>query len=198
MATTHCAQCKREISLLAKTCPHCGAAVSELGTLASPPRAKPHGPLYEIAYRQKLVLYAVLLDFLAPLSGGFLAQPSEPPVSRVMPGLVEVIWLCGLCSQSGPIINWERLGLPMSVICLGAACLIFPCVSLIVLIGITRIAARKLRRAGMQVGLMGANLREDSQGPLTRMQSRFGQTNVSPGRPRRHRHALGTAGVAAR
>ena len=73
MATTHCAQCRREISLLAKTCPHCGTPVSELGTLASPSSSQPepHGPLYEIAYRQKLVLYAVLLNIVILVASMF-------------------------------------------------------------------------------------------------------------------------------
>jgi len=160
-----CAQCKREISLLAKTCPHCGAAVSELGTLStpSPPLPSQSQPvrLYEVAYRQKLVLYAVLVNILTLVASAFLGQLNESPIARILTALSVVVSLCVIV-----FFIWAyyklgvALGIPKAVICLGAACLIFPCISLIVLLRITRIATRKLERAGVQVGLLGADLDE--------------------------------------
>jgi hypothetical protein len=161
MATTHCAQCERQISLLMKTCPYCGAPVAELGTLATPSRPETHGPLYEIAYRQKLVVYAVLLDLLGLPSIGFLAEPFETPLATTLSDLATVVSLCLIVFSIWAYYRLGvALGIPTSVICVGAACLIFPLVSLLVLVGIARIAAKKLRRAGMEVGLLGANLRE--------------------------------------
>ncbi|HEY1785078.1 MAG TPA: zinc ribbon domain-containing protein [Pirellulales bacterium] len=161
MATTHCAQCKREIALLAKFCPYCGAPVSELGMLAPPASSQPEpvGRLYEIAYRQKLVLYALLLNIVTLVANLVVKQFPESTTTQLLFTLIALVMM----GQSVFYIwAWYKLGIALGIsqvkIWLGAVCLILPCFSLIALLIMISRATAVLQAAGVHVGLLGANL----------------------------------------
>jgi hypothetical protein len=164
MATMNCAQCKREISLPAEKCPHCGAAVVEPETLSTPPPPRPsqpeHGRMYEIAYRQKLVLYAVLLSFLAFVWGTFVKLFPESRLADIPPalGLVFYLGLIVFCIWSFYKLA-VALGDPKLWIWIGAVLLAAPGISIVMLLVTTHRATSALRAAGVRVGLTGANLR---------------------------------------
>ncbi|HEY1785079.1 MAG TPA: hypothetical protein VGG30_05990 [Pirellulales bacterium] len=120
----------------------------------------PVGRLYEIAYRQKLVLFAILLDVITPAANLIALQLAE---SAPIDLLVIVVALSTLCQTVFSIWAYCKLcvalGIPTAVICVGTFCLVFPWVSIIVLVKMSRIAARKLQRAGVPVGWLGVDLR---------------------------------------
>jgi hypothetical protein len=62
------------------------------------------------------------------------------------------------------IWTWWNLGRALNTsliwICLGAICLFVPLLSLLVLVWLNGTATNALQRAGIKVGLMGANLRK--------------------------------------
>ncbi|HEX4143958.1 MAG TPA: zinc ribbon domain-containing protein [Pirellulales bacterium] len=163
MVTMHCPKCKHEISLMSKTCPHCGAAVSELGTLSTPPPPLPAQPrpagLHELAYRQKMVLYAVLLNILTLLSNSFLSGLPESALTRVLPVLIVIASLCLIVFYIWAFYKLGvALGMSTVTICIVSILLVLPCISLIVLLVVINKATKRLQAAGVRVGLLGADL----------------------------------------
>lgn len=178
MPLVPCPECRREISDQAIACPQCGfprqAAPPPVSlrpatpaAIATPPEADlPFTPLQEIAYRQKLVLYSVLINLLCLLPmfhlehiGASLSLPPSHPVS-VFFGMLSVAIILATAAFSiwcywklGRALRWPW---PLLVVlCVG---LITPGLALFFLISIVGWATNRLRKEGVRVGLMGADL----------------------------------------
>ncbi|WP_254508969.1 hypothetical protein [Anatilimnocola floriformis] len=156
-----CPECQRQVSDQAPACPQCGfpLAVRLPQTVVPPPVAtrvslgSEPSPLQEIAYRQKLLLYALLITILSQLPIWYCFQTTW-------------LWPLGILGFLGNaafgVWCFFKLGraLEMSVhtIAFFAVGLFFPCISLAVMYVFTNRATSALQMAGIKVGLLGANL----------------------------------------
>jgi uncharacterized membrane protein (GlpM family) len=156
MATTgQCPKCGGEICEGARICPQCGTSGSELFS---------SGRLYQIAYRQKLLLYSLLCLILVNLLGLLSRARPESDASAV-PLLLSFLILVLLLPALGfSLWSWYKLsvalGISRTVAVLSSILTLFPCISLIALLVLSQRATTQLQRAGVRVGLMGANLRK--------------------------------------
>ncbi|WP_254509402.1 hypothetical protein [Anatilimnocola floriformis] len=157
-----CPECQRQVSDQAPACPQCGfpLVVRSPQTITPPPVAtqvslgSKLSPLQEVAYRQKLLLYALLINILSQLPIWYFLQTSW-------------LWPLGilgfLCNAAFGVWCFFRLGraLEMSVptIAFFAVGLFFPCINLAVMYVLTNRATSVLQKAGIKVGILGANLR---------------------------------------
>jgi hypothetical protein len=173
MAIITCIECKQEVSDKAKACPHCGYPISgqtahPLPSSSSPPFSQIQvpakaavrlqvdsiGQLQEIAYRQKMLLYSILVNILsiAPITVLF----RYPSLEFLGGGL----WLSAVVLQ---LWCWYRLGtvfgISQSKIWLLGVCLFVPYISLFILLVVNGRATSALKKAGVRVGLLGADLR---------------------------------------
>lgn len=159
-----CPECGHQISDRAPLCPHCGfPSVSQ--SIIRPPEppiraelvpqssALSLSPLQEIAYRQKLLLYALLINFLSQLPM-YCCFQSHSLVPLGLAGFVANAALGIWCLYR----LGSALQLSPPVIAFFAVGLFFPCICLGVIYVFTQRASVALRQAGVRVGLMGANL----------------------------------------
>jgi hypothetical protein len=162
IATFACPRCGEEIGNQARICANCGASGSQL-----------FGPakLYEIAYSQKLVLYAVLvslllfLAYLVSADCATVAPPLSEPLALVLASLLVVV---GFFSLVLSVWSWYRLALALGMafwkVIVSEILLFLPIASTVALLMLTVRATRMLQMAGVEVGLMGANLRTMPRG----------------------------------
>jgi hypothetical protein len=162
MALVDCPECRRQVSDRARACPQCGCPIhsstvpeamltSGGAVVASQPLIL--SPLQEIAYRQKLVLYAVLINILSQLPLWAALQS---------PWLSPLGWL--LLLANGVFSCWcmfkllKAVRMPVALILLFSIGLFVPGLSILVLMLVVGRATRALQKAGVRVGLLGANL----------------------------------------
>lgn len=162
MALVDCPECGRQVSDRAMACPQCGCPLhspaapevmmtSSAAVMTSQPLVL--SPLQEIAYRQKLVLYALLINILSQLPQWAALQS---------PWLSPLGWL--LLLANGVFSCWcmfkllQAVRMPVALIVLFSIGLFVPGLSMLVLILVVGRATRALQKAGVRVGLLGANL----------------------------------------
>ena len=159
IATLACPRCGEEIGNQARICPNCGASGSQL---------YPPAKLYEIAYRQKQALAAVLLSLLPYLvlfACAALSPPLKPPF-----GVLFALPLLAVAIASLILSVWSWYGLGMALgiaiwkVIVAEVLLFIPVISALALFLLTVRATRMLQMAGIEVGLMGANLRTMPRG----------------------------------
>jgi hypothetical protein len=133
-------------------------------TAATQPTFVSHSrsPLQEIAYRQKLLLYAVLINLLcqAPILFLSLAVALFHPAASEMSssaagvlGLLNMSFSAWCTWKVGRALKW-----PWSAVVLLTLGAILPCVGMLVLLLPSFWATARLKQAGIPVGLMGVNL----------------------------------------
>jgi len=171
MTLTNCPECNRAISPRAAACPGCGFPIaSEIHRLTdaampvSPnpipqterralPADQTIGELHEIAYRQKLLLYAILVNLVSVIPTFVLITH---PVFRP---LGWALWLGNIALE---LWCWYKVGLalkkPLPYIWFLSIGLFLPCISLLVLVVMNASATSALQKADIRVGLMGADL----------------------------------------
>jgi hypothetical protein len=172
MPLVKCPDCGHNFSSHAKACPRCAYPLAELrntlpklSTASQPLRKPPIGPtlhqdtdpiaeLQEIAYRQKLLMYAILLNVLSIVPA--FALTSHPTL--FLGG-----WMLQLCIAAIELWCAFRLGVALNmslpIIWLCCLALLVPCVALVPLVFMSRSATIPLQRAGLRVHLLGADLR---------------------------------------
>lgn len=182
-----CPECRKEISTHAKACPQCGfplpasssstdVVLAETALPAGPGMVSgflrsmqfpvPPSPLQEIAYRQRLLLNAVLMNILTWVPITYLPGAESPasPTSNHL--LSELLSLLGLMIVLGvgcfSVWCYWKLGRslrwPWPLLAFLAIGLFVPGLSLLLQISIVGWATNGLRKKGVYVGLMGADL----------------------------------------
>jgi len=156
MQLLECPECQHNVSPRAVACPQCGFPIGSGTALLSQELVQAElvrSPLQEIAYRQKLLLYALLLYVV-----------SQVPLTALTwsEWLAPLGWLGLLGNVALEAWCLYKLGRAMNmsvpVIVLLSLALFIPCVALIILLLVNQKATEALQRAGVRVGLMGARL----------------------------------------
>ncbi len=158
MSLISCPECAREISDRAPHCPNCGFPMQTSASAPVHQSARvvslPHSQTREIAYRQKLLLYSILVLLLSQL----------PIMALLNTNFAALGWVGMAANFALEVWCLYKLGqaLEMSLpaIWLCSVALLFPCVSLGVLVVVNSRATDALQKAGVRVGLMGATLSE--------------------------------------
>ena len=164
MPLVACPECYRQISDRASACPQCGfprpAALAPSASADSSSRADVTAapaillsPLYEIAYRQKLLLYGVLINLLSQFPVWyFLATPALSGLGTAL-----AFANAGYCLWSFYKLG-RALKMPRILIAFYSVGLLVPGLGLLVMLVFVSRATRALQQAGVRVGLLGADL----------------------------------------
>ncbi|MCC9608501.1 hypothetical protein LOC68_09955 [Blastopirellula sp. JC732] len=148
MAMIVCPGCHEEVDGNLDACPQCG-----LSFLVSSEAVVGNSQIREIAIGQKWVIYSLLANILTLFATLGMQGADVPPAARMaiwMP--VVVLQLFSLCKLTVAL----RMH-PISIV-LSCVALVFPCISLIVLLVINQKGIKELEKAGVKIGFMGAKM----------------------------------------
>jgi hypothetical protein len=165
MALMDCPECGRQVSDRAAACPQCGCPLQVSAPLrVTPYQANPSAltiesgvpmsPLQEIAYRQKLLLYAVLIDLLCihPLWMAF--QVPRLLAFGIVLAVAKTVFAFWCFFKLG-----QALRMPQFLIGFYSLGLLLPLLfSALTMYILVERASRALKKAGVRVGLLGADL----------------------------------------
>jgi len=107
---------------------------------------EPSDTIIAVAKAQKLIIYAILLNFTTILFVGFPLLAAIINISALIMSLVGMVRLAS--------------GLEYSTVAkvLAALCMFIPLVNILVLVSMSSRATKRLKDAGYKVGLLGAKL----------------------------------------
>jgi hypothetical protein len=117
----------------------------------------------KLAQRQRWMIWLILVSILTQCSPMFMVPGS---VTLVAPGSLVFVLLTALqmaiyvCMIVGVVLMLAARGAHVLLIGLCGILMIAPCINLMVLLLVNMSATRTLRRAGIRVGLMGADPEE--------------------------------------